>query len=174
MTKDNMTKEHSLEERIQRLEDLEEIRQLMVRYAAAMDNSFDSYEIASLFSENATWSISPASDISGTHIGREGIRKFFAGLSDEYSWTMHNMGNAMVRIADDGQTATGTWYLVDPCTMRRKDDPEHGDAVFIAGKYENTFVKSGGKWYFQALTAELHHVSSWEKGWVVERYRDEG
>lgn len=174
MTESSATKGLTLEERIQRLEDLEEIRQLMVRYAAAMDNSFDSDEIASLFGENATWSISPASDISGTHAGREEIRKFFAGLTDEYSWTMHNMGNAMIRVADDGQTATGTWYLVDPCTMRRKDDPNQGDAVFIAGTYENTFVKSCGRWYFQTLTAQLHHVSSWEKGWVVEQYRDEG
>ncbi len=42
MTESSATKGLTLEERIQRLEDLEEIRQLMVRYAAAMDNSFDS------------------------------------------------------------------------------------------------------------------------------------
>jgi uncharacterized protein (TIGR02246 family) len=174
MTEQNETKKLTLEERVQRLEDYEEIRQLMVRYAAAMDNNFDAGAIASLFTENAAWTISPATPVTGRHEGREAIRKFFAGLVNEYNWTMHNVGNELIRIADDGQTATGTWYLVDPCTMVRADGPPEGDAVFITGRYDNTFVKQDGRWYFSELTAQMHQISSWEKGWVVERYRDGG
>jgi NAD(P)-dependent dehydrogenase (short-subunit alcohol dehydrogenase family)/ketosteroid isomerase-like protein len=162
----------TLEERIQRLEDLEEIRVLMVRYAAAMDNNFDTDEIASLFAEDAVWRISPATPVTGRHEGREAIRKFFGGLVDEYNWTMHNVGNHLIRIADDGQTATGTWYLVDPCTMVRANGPAEGEAVLITGRYDNTFVKQDGRWYFSELNGQMHQISSWEKGWVAERYRD--
>jgi uncharacterized protein (TIGR02246 family) len=174
MTDQNETKTLTLEERVQRLEDYEEIRQLMVRYAAAMDNNFDADEIASLFTEDAVWTISPATPVTGRHEGREAIGKFFAGLVNEYNWTMHNVGNHLIRIADDGQTATGTWYLVDPCTMVRAGGPPEGDAVFITGRYDNTFVKLDGRWCFSELTAQMHQISSWEKGWVVERYRDGG
>ena len=157
--------------RIQRLEDYEEVRQLMFRYAEAMDNGFDADAIVALFLEDATWSITPASAISGTYRGRKEIRDFFAGLTREYKWTMHNVGNELIRIADDGLTAVGTWYLVDPCTMLAPESPEEGQAVFIAGRYDNTFAKIEGKWFFQSLTAKLHHVSSWQKGWVIEPWR---
>ena len=80
MTDQNETKTLTLEQRVQRLEDYEEIRQLMVRYAAAMDNNFDANEIASLFTEDAVWTISPATPVTGRHEGREAIGKFFAGL----------------------------------------------------------------------------------------------
>lgn len=156
-----------LERRVQRLEDLEAIRQLMFRYAEGMDNNFDADAIAELFLEDATWTISPASEISGTHLGRDAIRSFFAGLTSEYSWTMHNVGNELIRLSDDGETATGTWYLVDPCTMLA-NGKQH--AVFITGKYDNLFAKRDGRWYFQKLSAQLNQVSSWEKGWIVERW----
>jgi uncharacterized protein (TIGR02246 family) len=174
MTNPDTTKIAALEARIQRLEDYEEIRKLMVRYAAAMDNNFDTAEIASLFAEDATWTISPATPVTGRHEGRDAIAKFFGGLTSEYNWTMHNVGNELIRVADDGQTATGTWYLVDPCTMVRAGGSPEGDAVFITGRYDNTFVKLDGRWYFSELTAQMHQSSSWEKGWVTERYRDGG
>ena len=174
MTDQDATRTRTLEDRIQRLEDYEEIRQLMVRYAAAMDNDFDTNEIASLFTEDATWTISPATPVTGRHEGREAIRTFFGRLVNEYNWTMHNVGNELIRIADDGQTATGTWYLVDPCTMVAAGGPPEGEAVFITGRYDNSFVKLDGQWYFSGLTAQMHQISSWEKGWVAERYRDGG
>jgi uncharacterized protein (TIGR02246 family) len=155
----------SLEDRIQLLEDYEAIRQVMFRYAAGMDRDFDADAIAELFVEDATWSISPSSSVSGTHSGREAIREFFAGLTREYSWTMHNVGNELITIADDGQSATGTWYLVDPCTMLINGEER---AAFITGKYDNAFTKQSGRWYLQRLTARLNQVSSWDKGWIVE------
>lgn len=160
----------SLEERVGRLEDIEAIRLLMVRYAAAMDNYFDADTIASLFTENATWSILPASDIAGTHVGREEIRRFFATLTNEYAWTMHNMGNELIRLADDRRSAQGTWYLVDPCTMLGSEAGRK-DAVLITGRYDNTFVKVDGQWYCDKLRGTTHAVSTWAEGWVAEPWR---
>ena len=42
----------SLEERITRLESIEEIRQLKARYAHYLDNGYDAHGIASLFAED--------------------------------------------------------------------------------------------------------------------------
>ena len=78
---------------------------------------------------------------------------------------MHNVGNELITIADDGQSATGTWYLVDPCTMLINGEER---AAFITGKYDNAFTKQSGRWYLQRLTARLNQVSSWDKGWIVE------
>jgi len=161
----------SLTRRIQRLEDLEEIRNVFNRYSHAMDSGFDSNAIATLFTEDAVWSIAPATPVTGVHRGRDAIREFFAQLPNEYRWTMHNMGTEIIDVADDGLTATGTWYLVDPCTMKRSPDDEEGEAVFITGIYRNRFTRADGFWQIQELAAEMWNISTWETGWVREQYR---
>lgn len=160
-----MSIESLLESRLTRLEDIEDIKRVMIRYAHAMDSGFDEEAIGSCFTEDAQWSIQPSTPASGMYHGRDAIREFFAGLRSVYSWTMHNLDNAAINIADDGQSAVGTWYLVDPCEIR---DEETGEpqAAFITGRYENTFVKVDGKWYIKELSAVIHNASSWDRGWI--------
>ena len=155
-----------LETRVQRIEDLEDIRAVMVRYSHAMDNGFDPDAIGSLFTEDATWSISPATPVTGVHIGRAAISEFFASLPDQYRWTMHNMGTELIELADDGLSACGIWYLVDPCTMKRTPTDEEGEAMLIAGIYRNRFVKLDGVWLIEELAAEMFHIAPWAEGWV--------
>jgi hypothetical protein len=45
----------TIEERLRVLEDIEEIRQLKARYAAACDDNYNADDIAALFAEDAVW-----------------------------------------------------------------------------------------------------------------------
>jgi len=155
----------SLEKRLVRLEDVEAIQRVMLRYAEGMDNNFDADAIAACFTADAKWSIQPSTPATGTHHGRDEIRNFFAGLKSVYTWTMHNMTNAMIDVADDGESAMGTFYLVDPCEIidEKTGEPQ---AAFIAGRYRNTFVKIDGAWYIKELSAAIHHIGSWDEGWL--------
>ena len=160
-----MSTDSSLEARLTRLEDIEAIKRVMVRYAEAMDNNFDEETIGSCFTEDARWSIQPSTPASGTYNGREEIREFFAGLRSVYSWTMHNLDNAAVDVAEDGNSAVGTWYLVDPCEILDEATGEP-QAAFVSGRYQNRFAKIDGRWYIKELSAVIHNASSWDEGWI--------
>ena len=49
----------TLEERLQRIEDIEAIRLLKHRYCAFCDDNYDADGIAALFTENAVWDAGP-------------------------------------------------------------------------------------------------------------------
>ena len=66
-----------LEKTVRRLADIEDIKQLKARYAAACDDDYNPDTLAPLFVENAIWDGS----ILGYAEGREGIREFFAAAS---------------------------------------------------------------------------------------------
>lgn len=155
----------SLEKRLTRLEDIESIRRVMLRYAEGIDDNFDPDAIAACFTEDAKWSIQPSTPATGTPHGRSEIRDLFAGLKSVYTWTMHNMTNSMIDVADDGESASGTFYLVDPCEIidEKTGEPQ---AAFIAARYRNTFVKIDGAWYINELSAAIHHIGSWDEGWL--------
>ena len=43
----------------------------------------------------------------------------------------------------------GTWYLWQPCTRRRRSGEEH--PAWLAGTYDDTYVKLDGRWLFQTV-----------------------
>ena len=61
----------SLEERIQRLEDIEAIKQLKAEYCAYCDDGYNPDGIANLYTEDAVWDGGPF----GRYEGRDAIRK---------------------------------------------------------------------------------------------------
>ena len=52
----------TLEERLQRIEDIEAIRLLKHRYCAFCDDNYDADGIAALFTENAVWDAGPLAE----------------------------------------------------------------------------------------------------------------
>ena len=67
----------SLEAKIQRLLDIEDIKQLKARYAIACDDDYQPDALAELFTEDAVWD----GGFMGYAEGREAIRAFFANAS---------------------------------------------------------------------------------------------
>ena len=100
----------ALERRIRRLEDLEEIKQLKARYAAYCDANYAADALANLFTVDAVWD----GGMLGRNEGREAIRQFFRGSSQRIAFALHHILSPIIET--DGDTARGTWYLLQTCT----------------------------------------------------------
>lgn len=150
-----------LEQRLQRLEDERAIEQLKYQYAAYCDNKYDPEGIASLFAEDGVWVVDGE---GGSMNGHEEIKAHFRALSAHIPWALHFITQPRVVLADDGQSATGYFYLLCLCTIGE-------DAVILTLNYTNQFVKQNGKWLFKELRGSTHQVSNWDQGWVKQRFR---
>lgn len=67
---------------------------------------------------------------------------------------MLTISTPLIEVSEDRQHAWGQWHLFGPHT-NRVFDPEAGGkkdtAFWIAGKYDNEFVRVNGEWKFQKL-----------------------
>lgn len=151
----------SLEERLQRLEDVRAIEQLKYRYAAFCDNRYDPEGIASLFTPDGRWLVDGE---GGSMDGHEEIKAHFRALSGHIPWALHFITQPRVDLNDDGKTATGYFYLLCLCTIG-------DDAVILTLNYTNKFEKRDGTWLFTELRGSTHQVSNWDQGWVKQRFR---
>lgn len=154
--------------RIQRLEDVQAIHNLKMRYAQLCDEGYDAEGIVSLFAENEP--VEWVSDVFGTHVGRDGIFQWFDTVDEEIRWALHLMINPDIEIAGDGEHATGNFYLLELATMTSAGggDP---DAVVMTGKYHDEFVKENGRWRFKRIEINFEQVSNLEEGWVKQQFR---
>ena len=97
-----------IEERLQRLEDIEAINQLIARYAQAVDHNGDPALVAPLFTEDAVWHCEGI----GHWETREGIlRDIRPNCTTFMPWAMHYMTQPIVEVAPDGLSATSNHYL---------------------------------------------------------------
>ena len=86
-----------LEKTVQRLADIEAIKQLKARYASACDDDYNPDKLASLFAEDAVWDGS----ILGYAEGRDGIREYFAAASGLVPFAVHQVSNPLIEIDSD-------------------------------------------------------------------------
>lgn len=154
--------------RLTRLEDLRAIEQLKYTYAGYCDNGYDPEGIASLFTEVGRWIVDGE---GGSMVGHEEIKAHFRALSEKITWALHYMIAPRIELSEDGQSATGWFYLLCLCTIESNDDPSQKDAVILALNYTDQFVKRDGRWYFQELLGRTHLVSNWDRGWVKQQFR---
>ena len=149
----------SLEQRVQRIEDIEAIRELKMEYCRHCDNKYDPDPIAALFTEDAVWD---GGGSFGKYEGRDAIRNFFRGVSGKLPFAMHYVTNSSIDV--QGDQATGQWYLHCPVTFA-----EGNQAVWGAGFYEERYVKVAGKWRFKELKVISTFWTPFDKGWAKQR-----
>ena len=149
----------TLEERIRTLEDIERIKQLKARYAAACDDNYDAEAIAALFTIDGVWDGGPM----GKAEGREAIAKFFSRVSEFFPFAIHNVMNPIIDV--DGDHATGQWYLIQPATMAKGNQ-----AVWLAGSYNDRYVRVGEDWMFQHLAVTVRFLTPYHEGWAAKRF----
>jgi len=146
-----------IEARITVLEDIEEVKNVMCRYTYLIDTSqWD--DVAALFADNAKaeW------NILGSYEGKEAIAAFFKNVvSTTIIWGAHQILNPLVTV--EGDKAKGTFYLFSPSTV---PGPEGESAIWVHGRYDNEFVKEGGKWKFSLLRFVFKFMTPYEEGWV--------
>ena len=104
----------TLEDRIQKLEDIRECEQLQYKYEQYLDSGYIGDGIASLFVKDGLWEIKGC---DGTARGWDAIKKHAENLGKAIKWGQHNMMAPMIEVSEDGKSATGKFCLLCLLTM---------------------------------------------------------
>jgi hypothetical protein len=159
--------------RVQRLEDIEEIKKLQRAYAYYFERQ-EGEEILALFSKSEDVSAEGGRDGIFKGQGPEGIKLIFLrpDLKDlpGYIHTLMPL-SAIVDVDPDGKTAKGRWYGFG--TYAR---PVEGgiEAQWRSGVYENEYVKEDGKWKIKKLFYSPILTPPYEDGWGKTPYTTAG
>jgi hypothetical protein len=160
----------SLAARVQRLEDIEAINHLLVRYAQGSDKHNDPDIMVPLFTEDAVFDVGSG---YGTYVGQEAIRKFLEGALNIIKWSLHYMISPLIEVAEDGRTAKVFCYLWEIANMPNRDSEL--EPVLIGGTYDNDAVKlASGEWKFSVVRLRMEIMSPYYKGWVKKPFHDFG
>lgn len=146
----------NLERAVQRLVDIEDIKQLKARYAAACDDDYNADDLASLFTESAIWD----GGVFGYAEGREAIRDFFSPEVSPVPFAIHQISNPLIELSDD--VATGKWYLWQPMVLGEQ-------ALWMSAIYDDLYVRQNGEWLFQSLKLNVRMLAPYEEGFAKNR-----
>ena len=149
-----------LERRLKVVEDIEAIKQLKNRYCYYCDVNYDADGIESCFVEDAIWE-----GIGfGTYYGRKAIREFFTKTAPAtLHFAMHLVMNPVIEV--NGDTAKGRWYIFEPVTFAQGEQ-----AGWLAGAYEDDYVRSGGGWKYKHLRFRPYISTTFDKPWANKRF----
>ena len=147
----------SLDARVRRLEDIEALKALKSRYAEYCDNDYNPDQLAPLFTSDATWD----GGVLGHAEGRDAIHAFFAVASQAIPFAVHHVMNPDITV--DGDRATGTWLLWQPCVHGS------GAALWIAGRYQDEYRREDGVWRFSKVCFRPNVISPYEHGFAKAR-----
>ncbi len=134
-------------ERLQFLEDKQEICELKAAYCAACDDDHNPDTVITLFTEDGVWD---APGIATCKTPQE-LYAFFSGMGTPMG--MRNSAHMVMnpRITIDGDQATGRWRFLMMWTGLPADGP--AQYTRIIGNYEDAFVRQDGRWLFKSLRA---------------------
>ena len=141
MSADDVMQE--LEACVRRLDDLEEIRRLLLDYGRYLDGK-DFESLAQLWAEDGEIVNSQG---EGPARGREAIRALMTGmlgrdLADESGKDFHVFANPIIDLDGDRATVRSMWLYVTP--------DEHGHPQLAQmGHYEDLVVRESGQWRFK-------------------------
>ena len=139
----------SIEERIAKLEAIDDIRALKMKYARWCDVDYPQTGIADLFIEDAVWD---GGETFGRFEGGRAIRDFFLDTASRVEWTMHYIGSGAVEVAQDLASATGSWYLWQSLTL-------NGQAGWHMATYDDVYVNTSDGWRIAQLKLNVEAVT---------------
>ena len=127
-----------LESRIDRLESLDAIRQLVSKYALSLDmRDVDAH--VNLFA--------PDIRVSRQALGRPALKTWLdAMMRDQFTGTSHHIGNHVIEF-DDPDHAHGVVYSKNEHETPRKDGGT--DWVIMQMMYWDNYERMDGVWYFR-------------------------
>jgi hypothetical protein len=156
-----------LQLQVAKLRAAEEIRHLKARYAAVCDTGYLPDRMVPLFTRDAVWD---GGERFGRYEGIDAIHGFFAGVSKQIVWALHYMVAPVVEVADDAETANGSWYLWQPCTIVTERGPQ---AVWLTGTYADRYRREADGWKFSEVRLDCQTISPIEEGWVRRPFWNE-
>lgn len=140
----------TLEERITRLEDRAEIRDLAARYFLATDDD-DYATLAGCFTRNADFA---ADGFEGGE-GRDGVITFLKAARSGMGQTVHTIDYAHVNL-------TG-FDTADGIVTAHLELGMGGTTVYAAVRYIDKYEREDGQWRISARSMKIVHLGSWDK-----------
>lgn len=159
----------SLEEKLERIEAIEEIKQLRWEYSRACDDNHNADRLVPMFAEDAEIVLNPP--FSGTIKGHVALREMFQNnpVRNGITWTFHYYLQPLITIHADQVTADASWYLWELAKMPNDQGVE--EAVWVTGEYEDTYVKEDGRWKFTRIVVNVRVLSPYSDGWAKTMIR---
>lgn len=138
-----------LDERVRRLEDLQDIHQLFVDYGEHLDaGDFDAY--AELFAEDGEVLLGPM----GRAKGRDEIKDLMSTvLADTVGSTFHIISSPRVTLEGDRARSTVMWTVASLAA-------DGLARVTTVGHHVDELVRVDGRWYFQRRRGVVNLPSS--------------
>jgi hypothetical protein len=138
----------ALEQRIQRLENIEAIKDVTARYAAAVSKGWngktvDLAAIPSIFTADARWE---SRDMGLTADGVDAIIANLPRSTSTVEFSMHTFLGPVITL--DADTASGTWLMWIASII--DNNPR---AVYMSA--DMTYTRTGQGWRIQAI--DIHH-----------------
>lgn len=132
-------------DKFQQSSDEKSIHELLTEYCYCYDAG-DIERVLALFTADAT-----IDNATGIHRGIDSIRQNYIDFVAKRQFGFHFVTNATIRIADTGQEAVSTSYLV---TLNVTNS---GQIAMVAGSYIDRFSKSSGVWKIsqRRITADI-------------------
>jgi hypothetical protein len=160
--------QNDLAARIRRLEDIEAIKWMIVRYAQGADQHNNVDIMLPLFADDAVWD---AGERFGRYEGKQAIYEFLKGSGSFIGWTLHYMVSPAIKIAEDGKTAQAFWYLWETANMPSAQTQE-SEAMWIGGTYDTELAKENGEWKFKKVNLRIKLLAPYTEGWAKKQVRD--
>ena len=144
-----------LEQRLDRLEAKEAIKELRYEYCYAVD-TFDEERFLSLFTTDAT--VEFKEPHSSKYERQEELRSFFRAIEENRRFLAHLVHNPIIEV--EGETATGTWYYEVPTV------DSNGEAFWLQGRYDEQYRFVAGNWKFDRIEASYAYEAPYDHGWA--------
>jgi hypothetical protein len=149
----------SIEDRLARLEAVQEIMHLKAAYCRFADADYDAEGIAGLFVEDGVWDGGPE---FGRHVGRAAIKAFIDATRGQIRFAAHLVMNPLIEVQDAAH-ATGKWRLFMPCSSVAEAGLE---ARWLLCDYAETYVRQDGRWLFRTIDMTVNFYAPHLKGWA--------
>lgn len=147
----------TLEDRINRLEDIEAIKKMKAEYVLACDERrWD--DAMRYFTPDAVVSFGPF----GTFEKLDDLEKFFTEkMPVTIAFTVHRLANPIIDVS--GQMAKGIWYCEIPSTHIPTNK-----AILQQGTYYDEYVKEANEWRHRKLDLVYSYITEFGEGWVKQ------
>jgi uncharacterized protein (TIGR02246 family) len=142
---------NSIEARLRRLEDLQEIHQLFVDYGAALDAG-DFARYASLFARDGEVLLGPMGRAKGPAAIEDLMRRTLAGRVGD---SLHINSSPQVTLDDDRASATVMWTVVHR-------DNDGRPRLTMVGHHHDDLVREDGRWRFLRRRGTVEIPASYE------------
>jgi hypothetical protein len=154
--------DQDLKDRIERLEAINDIRNLMADYTHYFDAGWpgagqDAEKVGALFTEDAVW----GGGEDAQH-GRARIQSWCARFGHAAKMSLHIAMNPKIEV--DGDRATGAWSGLIPMVT------PNGEALWVGGRYECECLRQGGEWKIARMKFLTAFQTPYDEGFARTQF----